>query len=92
MSKKTTSTSSTSAGPKSWAPILLEALQPHRGETLALQELYAVVEKHPEFAERSKHNKDPRARIRATCQRLRDTGKLEWKGKGLWRLPESPTV
>jgi hypothetical protein len=80
------------AAPKSWRALVLEALHSHRGETLGMAELYSAIEAHPEYAERSSRNKDPRARIRQTCQQLRDSKLLVTESKGSWHVPENPTV
>lgn len=87
----TNSTHATTA-PKSWRAVVLEAVQPHRGRTLGMAELYALVEAHPEYAIRSSRNKDPHARIRQTCQQLRDQRLLVTESKGFWRLPEDQAV
>jgi hypothetical protein len=92
MSNNTNSTHATHTAPKSWRAVVLEALHEHRGSTLGMAELYAAVEAHPEYAARSSGNKDPRARIRQTCQQLRDEGLLVTERKGSWRVPENPTV
>jgi hypothetical protein len=88
----TNSTPATQAAPKSWRAVVLEALQPHQGRTLGMAELYSLVEAHPEYALRASRNKDPRARIRQTCQQLRDSKLLLTERKGSWHVPENPTV
>jgi len=92
MSKTTKRTHVKQAAPKSWRTVVLEALQPHRARTLGMAELYAAVEAHPEYAARSSRNKDPHARIRQTCQQLRDQRLLVTESKGTWHVPETQTV
>lgn len=88
----TNSSHAPQAAPKSWRAIVLEALHPHRGRTLGMAELYSLVEAHPEYACRSSQNKDPHARIRRTCQELREWDVLVNKRKGFWHVSENLKV
>lgn len=90
--KHTQLTQTETTAPQSWRSIVLEALHPHRGRTLGLAEIYDLVGACPGYVERAGRNKDPEARVRATCQRLRDTGLLKWESKGRWHVPETLTV
>jgi len=92
MSNDTSSTQAKRAVLKSWRSLVLEALQQHRGTTLGMAELYAAIEAHPEYATRSARNKDPHARIRQTCQQLRDQRLIVTESKGSWHVSDTLRV